>query len=158
MPDEHIATAYWYRVELDKYSKLFAKWNNVTENQLKNYSENRGPIPYSDDNNLGGIENSIKEMVRKDFPGIELDFSRHPQFDANRFYPVPKVDKIVKDYDKDEYRRLYDQYSQTKYTLNQITGLYGQQISRQEDYIIKHIQRPSDCRYQKNGPGNVNCP
>ena len=105
MPDEHIATAYWYRVELDKYSELFAKWNNVTENQLKNYSENRGPIPYSDDNNLGGIENSIKEMVRKDFPGIELDFSRHPQFDANRFYPVPKVDKIVKDYDKEEYRR-----------------------------------------------------
>ena len=84
-------------------------------------------MPYSDENNLGSIEANIKDMVRRDF-GIELDLSRHPQFDANRFYPAPKVDQIVKDYDQEEYRRLYDQYSQTKYTLTQVVSAYNQQI------------------------------
>jgi hypothetical protein len=154
MPDTHVATAYWYRVELNNLSDLFARWNSATENELKNYLDNRGPTPLSADNDLGSIEANIKGIVRKDF-GIELDFSRHPRFDANRFYPAPNVDQIMKDYDKEEYRRLYDQYSQTKYTLHQVVSAYERQIAVQEDYIV-HVQRPSDCRYTQNG--NFNCP
>jgi hypothetical protein len=157
MPDAHVATAYWYRVELGKFRELFAKWNIVTEDQLKNFLENHGPMPYSgdDNNNLNNIEVNIKEMVRKDF-GLELEFSRHPQFDTNRFYPAPKVDQIVKDFDKEEYRRFYMiSIRQTKYTLSQVLSAYNQQISIQEDDIVKHIQKPGDCRYQKTGPATL---
>jgi hypothetical protein len=113
-------------------------------------------MPYSDSTDIGGIEGNIKDMVRKDF-SIELDFSRHPRFDANSFYSAPKVDQISKDSDKQEYRRLYDQYSQTKYTLNQVVGAYKQQISMQEDCIITNIQKPTNCYYQRTGNGNFGC-
>ena len=36
-PDTHVATAYWYRVELNKLRDLLAKWDSVTQNELKNY-------------------------------------------------------------------------------------------------------------------------
>ena len=156
IPDTHIATAYWYRVDLNNIRDLFSRWNNVTENELNNYLNNRGPTPLStDNNNLGTIEANIKGLVRKDF-GIELDFSRHPRFDGNRFYPAPNVDQIVKDYDKEEYRRTYDQYYQERYTLYQVISAYERQISVQEDYIITQVQSPSDCRYTQNG--NFDCP
>jgi hypothetical protein len=149
-----VATAYWYRVELNKLRELFGRWDVVTQNELKNYLENRGTIPYSDDNNVNNIEANIKGLVHNDL-GIELDFSRHPRFDANGFYPAPSVDQIIKDYDKQEYRRLYDQYSVTKYTLNQVVSAYESQISSQEDYIIKHIEKPNGCYYSQNG--NFGC-
>jgi len=153
-PDVHVATAYWYRIELDKLNKLIVRWDSVTKNVLNHFLENHGVMPYSSDTDLNTIEANIKDMVQKDFT-IDLDFARHPKFDANPFYDAPKVDQITKDADKEEYRRLYDQYSVTRYTLDQVTNAYEAQISTQEDFIIQHIQRPSHCYYTKNG--NFGC-
>jgi hypothetical protein len=90
-------------------------------------------MPYSPDiTDSRGIEASIREMVHKDF-AIELDFSRHPKFDANPFYAAPNVDQISKDSDKVDYRRLSDQYAEAKYTLDQVVEAYKQQIAMQED-------------------------
>lgn len=130
-----------------------AKWDNVTQATLNNYLTNRGALPYSPDNDLGTIEGNIRGIVRDDF-SIELDFSRHLKFDANPFYAAPNVEKILKDSDKEEYRRLYDQYSQTKYTLQQLLSAYHFIISEQDDYIKKNVSKP-DCDYQKNG--NFQC-
>jgi hypothetical protein len=154
--DVHLATAYWYRNDLEKINNLIAEWDRMTKKTLENYLANRGEIPYSPDIDLGGIEANIKELVRNDFL-IELDFSRHPKFDANSFYSAPNVDQISKDSDKQDYRRLYDQYSQAKYTINQVVEAYKLQISMQNDYIIENIKKPNNCFYQREGPGNFGC-
>jgi hypothetical protein len=115
-------------------------------------------VPYSPDIiDSSGIENIIREMVRNDF-SQELDFSRHQKFDENPFYPAPKVDQILKDSDKVDYRRLSDQHAEAKYTLNQVVQAYREQISIQDqNYIIKSVQKPTNCHYQRTGPGNFGC-
>jgi hypothetical protein len=156
-PDTHLITAYWYKGELDKLNHLIAQWDSVTKAILNNYLENHGAMAYSlsPDTNLNDIEANIKGMVLTDF-GIELDLKQHPRYTANIFYGAPNVNKITKDTDKQEYSRLYDQYDHTKYTLNQVVSAYNFQILTQEDYIIKHIQKPDNCHYQKES-GNFDC-
>jgi hypothetical protein len=154
--DVHLATVYWYKKDLDKIDNLIDKWDAITKAKLDNYLANRGEMPYSDSMDIGGIENSIKEMARRDL-SIDIDFLRHPKFDANPFYSAPKVDQILKDSGKVDFRRLSDQYSEAKYMLNEVVGAYKQHISIQEDYIIKRIQKPTNCHYQQTGPGNISC-
>ena len=93
-------------------------------------------------------------MVQKDFV-IELNFARHPKFDANPFYATPNVDRISKDADKAEYRRLNDQYSEAENTLTQVAGAYNSHINEQDDYIFKNVEKPRNCYYQAGG--NFGC-
>jgi hypothetical protein len=149
-----LSTAYWYNNDLNKFNILTENWNIVTKRTLDNLLQNKGALPYSSNTDLNTIEGNIRGLVEQDF-SIELDLSRHPKFDANPFYDAPGVDRISKDMDKEQYRRLCDQYASTKYTFSQIKQAYESQISTQEDSIIKQVRRPSHCYYTKNG--NFGC-
>ncbi len=59
-PDVHLATAYWYSNDLDNLNNLVAKWDNITDQTLHNYLENRGALPYSPDNDLDTIDANIE--------------------------------------------------------------------------------------------------
>jgi hypothetical protein len=150
-----LSTAYWYRNDLQKLEVLVKKWNTVTTNILDTYLQNKGSLPYDPNSDVNSIEANIIQMVQQDF-AIKLNLTRHSKFDANPFYAAPNVERISKDSDKEEYRRLYDQYAQTKYTLNQVLEAYHQQILVQEDYIKQYVQKPTNCDYTENG--NFRCP
>jgi hypothetical protein len=146
----HIATAYWYRNHLNILKDLIIAWNGATQAELNNLRSNRGPTPYAENGtNISDIEPKIKGVIHDDL-GIDLNLNIHPQFDLNRYYPAPNVDQIVKDYDKEEYRRLSDQYAYSKNILNVITSVYENQIAVQEDYVKRSIVKPQ-CSYQSGG-------
>ena len=126
-----LSTAYWYRNDRDTLNIIITKWDTVTKHILDNYLHNGGVVPYSPDTDLNTIEANIIGIVQQDF-SIKLDLARHPKFDANPFYAAPGVERISNDSDKEEYRRLYDQYTQVRYTLNQVIGTYNLQILIQE--------------------------
>jgi hypothetical protein len=156
VPDARLATAYWYRNELNIMRDLVARWEISTNKELASYRDNRG-LPYQDDNineSVPNIEAHIKDMVKRDF-NIELDLSRHPRFDDNRYYSLSDIDKINSDFDKEEYRRRSDQYFTTKNTINQVVEAYKNYVNEQDDYIKKQAKQPSHCNYQKNG--NFTC-
>ena len=151
--DVHVAAAYWYRTQLNKLNELFARWEQTTQRELQNYIENIGPVRAGID--PASLEAQIKGIVQRD-TGVELDFSRHPKFDQNRFYPAPQVEQITNDYNKEEYRRLYDQYETTKYTIYAVINMYEVLTAEQEDFIKKAVPTRKNCVYQKNG--NFTCP
>jgi hypothetical protein len=147
--DPHITAAYWYRVQLDKLKELSSQYNGFTEAELNNLASNRGPITYRMQISPAGIEKEIKDVVKSDF-GSDLDFNRHPQFDNNRFYPLPQADNITKDFDREEYRRLSDQYGQSKSLINSVINVYTERLRAEDAAIssaIQQMQKPP-CRYQ----------
>lgn len=134
---------YWASTELAKMTELYESWKMASQAQLQAYFAanprqvlngmgigSGGPI-----GSVRGLEASIKAQAKSDF-GLDLNLQKHPNFDLNPYRATPR-DATIKDEEmREDYRRYYDQFAQTKFEIENLLERYRSEAANNSRIIL----------------------
>jgi hypothetical protein len=142
-----LARHYWAITELQKLEDLSKQWDDRSQGQLRVYFtpgprdvENVRRI--TNERAVNSVEGQIQAQAKADF-GLDLDLQKHPNFDLNRSRATPNDTQITDDEMREEYRRYYDQFEQTKGAIEALSQRYRNEIASTNRIILDDARQLS---------------
>jgi hypothetical protein len=130
----------WLSKEKRLFDSQFAEWKSQNQSdldQMKDAGDGRpGPAFVRRINPEWALVKTISDAL-----DVKVDLSKHPNFDLNPYISAPDADKIKDDFNREEYRRKWDQFNTSMNTLSQIGNTFDNEINTTENIMMNYAKK-----------------
>ena len=141
-----IAQLTYFQEALDHFDRAADSYDKAVSSVLEDAKANQAMRDLRGPDVSARISEPVKRLVKADF-GIDLDLTKHPNFDKNQAIPAPNESGISDEMWKIEYRRFFDTYQTSKPIIAEFRSKYAQKISDAKAIISRDVtynERKSD--------------
>jgi hypothetical protein len=138
-----LAKHQWLSVESQTFDEQFASWKAIQQQRLDQTIKppaQGGLFGPAHARMLSQLESTMREIAKSAL-GIDLDLTKHPNFDQNHHITAPGADDIADQFEQEEYRRQFDQFNTSVATFNNISSQLKEEIRKNDDTIASFARK-----------------